>query len=207
MSLEDLPEECSAKIDDFKQQNEKFLKNRLIRSFFQNEDNYDLLLKAICHPLEDNLKELDLKFKKYYFSVRFTSFISTTLYFTAINFDKKRRKTSERNPLTLDQSITSDGDTTFKDLLIDPKSEVFIDHLLDGDKIEEYIEDPILHKAVLTLTPKQKEVVNFAYLKGLSDTEIATILNKTQQAVSKVHKKALEKMGSFLRENTDVESI
>ncbi|WP_228027595.1 sigma factor-like helix-turn-helix DNA-binding protein [Bacillus fonticola] len=91
---------------------------------------------------------------------------------------------------------------TFKDQLIDPQSEVFLDHLLDGDQIEGYLEDPILLRAILTLTPKQKEVVNFAYLKGLSDTEIATVLNKTQQAVSKVHKKALEKMGAFLRENT-----
>lgn len=55
-----------------------------------------------------------------------------------------------------------------------------------------------MYDALNSLTKKQKEIINLAYAEGLSDTEIGLILNKTRQAVSKTHKKALGNMLTYI---------
>lgn len=55
--------------------------------------------------------------------------------------------------------------------------------------------------SIQQLTVKQKEVIDLAYVKGLSDTEIGKKLGKTQQAISKLHKNAFKKIRTFLIKN------
>lgn len=56
-----------------------------------------------------------------------------------------------------------------------------------------------MSEAVIRLTDKQKEILYLAYVKRLTDTEIGIVLNKSQQAVSKTHKKALKNINNYLQ--------
>lgn len=141
-----------------------------------------------------------MKFKKYYFHIRFTSFVSNTLYFNAINFDKRYRKMAKRHPLTVDQPLADEKNSSFKDLIKDEKSEINIESFINSAKVESYISDPILNEAINTLSGKQKQVIDLAYIYGLSDTVIAKKLDKSQQAISKIHKRALEKIYKYIVE-------
>lgn len=186
---------------EFENNNKEFLTNPLIRNFLKNKQNYQLFLSTLCNPTSENMEKLDRKFKLFYFDIRFISFISSSLYFNAINFDKTQRKYSSKNLLTIDSTMQHEEEVTFKDMIEDPESEITIDKLTISDELVDYIINPILYKAVQSLSVKQKEVLNLVYLKGLTDTEIAKLLNKSQQSVSKIHMQALRKIQDHIKES------
>ncbi|WP_051530083.1 hypothetical protein [Anoxybacteroides tepidamans] len=92
MKDEKLDPFCIQKIEQFKEENKDFLENSVIKSFLMEEKNKELFFRVICDPSEKNKKILDNEFKKFYFDIRFISYISTVLYFNAINFDKRYRR-------------------------------------------------------------------------------------------------------------------
>lgn len=188
------------KFTNYLNEHKVFFNNPLIKDFLNDEKNKALLQQTICQPSKENNRLLDHAFKQFYFHIRFTSYISSALYFNAINFDKRHRKMSSRSILTVDQSIGDADNETFKALICDEKAEIDLDHMMKSDLIFDYIEDPLLYAALKILTDKQIEIINLAYINGLSDTEIGIALNKTQQSVSKTHKKAIKNIACFMKE-------
>ncbi|WP_051530085.1 sigma-70 family RNA polymerase sigma factor [Anoxybacteroides tepidamans] len=106
-----------------------------------------------------------------------------------------------RQLLTIDQPIGNDtSSTSFNTMLVDESTEIQVEDILRSDNIEDHITNPVLYEAVQSLTEKQKEVISLAYVKGLKDTEIGVLLNKSQQAVSKIHKAALRRICKYIEE-------
>ncbi|MEK5329949.1 sigma factor-like helix-turn-helix DNA-binding protein [Lysinibacillus sp. FSL W8-0992] len=183
------------RIEKFECENRQLLKNDLVISFLKIPTNKEKYMETISNPTPENMKELDILFKHFYFKIRFISHISSTLKFNSINFDKRLRLIQSRFSLTLDATInTSEGQGTFLDLVADEQAEDHFSGIILNNDLHEYVINPILYDALNSLTKKQKEIISLAYAEGLSDTEIGRRLNKTQQAVSKTHKKALENM-------------
>jgi RNA polymerase sigma factor (sigma-70 family) len=149
---------------------------------------------------------LDQAFKAFYFNIRFTSFISSALYFNAINYDKRYRRVQNRYPITVDCSVGEEDGTTFKDMIKDPNADIKIDDCLKSESILDHLEDLALCEAVERLTEKQREILDLAYVKGLSDTEIGLLLNKSQQAVSKTHKKGLQNIFCYLQKKEETKT-
>ncbi|MEX3625338.1 sigma-70 family RNA polymerase sigma factor [Viridibacillus arvi] len=192
--------ECNAKkVEKFEVDNQELLNNDLVISFLKIPANKKIYMETISNPTPDNMKKLDISFKHFYFKIRFFSHISTTLKFNSINYDKRLRLIQSRFSSTLDASINSnEGEETFIDLLADEQASNHFEEFAKNDDIDEHVTCPLLYDALNTLTKKQKEIINLAYGEGLSDTEIGLRLDKTQQAVSKTHKKALENMLSYI---------
>lgn len=71
-----------------------------IKSFLSIHNNFHLFKQSICHPTIENQMLLDQSFKTFYFYIRFTAYLSSTIYYHAINFDKKDRQTNYRFPVT-----------------------------------------------------------------------------------------------------------
>lgn len=201
LEIQGLKKSCLDKVEKYKLENEEFLKNKVVQSFLQHKQNQILLINVICNPSKENEENLDKAFKKFYFNIRFISFISSALYFNAINFDKKYRKIQHRQTLTVDQPLNAEEGGTFKDLICDESADIKLDEILKSESITSYLENPLLCRAVETLTDKQKVILDLAYVKGLNDTEIGNVLKKSQQAVSKTHKKALKNIYKFLQES------
>ena len=103
-----------------------------------------------------------------------------------------------RYKLILDRPLKEDGELTFLDLLSSSESmentDIFIASSTIGDHLTSY---EIFH-AIQSLTENQQQVLSLAYIYGLNDSEIAESLNKTQQAVSKSHTKALRKIREII---------
>jgi len=187
------------KIRKFEGENPKLLSNNLVISFLKIPTNKNMYMETISNPTPENMKKLDILFKHFYFKVRFISHISTTLKFNSINYDKRLRLLQSRFSSTLDASINSnEGEETFLDLLPDEQANNLFGEIVNNDNLDEHVTCPILYDALNSLTKKQKEIINLAYVEGLSDTEIGLRLNKTQQAISKTHKKALESMLNYV---------
>lgn len=194
------------KIRNFEMENPEFLNNDLVISFLKIPSNKHVYMETISNPTSENMNRLDLSFKQFYFKIRFISHISTTLKFNSINYDKRIRLIQSRFSTTLDAPInSSEGEETFLDLLVNEQAENLLGDVIVNDELDEQVTCPILYDALNSLTKKQKEIINLAYVEGLSDTEIGHRLNKTQQAVSKTHKKALENMLTYIEAHKNSE--
>ncbi|MFJ2046037.1 MULTISPECIES: sigma-70 family RNA polymerase sigma factor [Paenibacillus] len=123
---------------------------------------------------------------------RFIGYISSMLHYNSIHFDKKIRKITERYALVLD-------DIDVKDEAMEESDTESI-----SEPLEEQISDPSLYAAFLSLTTREREVVNLSICRLLRDTEIAHVLGVSQQSVSKTRKKALEKLRKAIIKNGGV---
>ena len=169
--------------------------NRAVESFIQKSEHRQLIESYLTQPDAYRREQLDQAFKAHYFDMRFTSYLSTSLYFQSINYDKRTRRFEDRNVLTLDQSIGDREGTTYKDQLVDQHE---ISNEEGGQGLEAYIQDGQLLEAYRALTTKQQQIMDLAYVHQWSDTEIAKKMGVSQQAVSKNHRKALEKLKHIL---------
>ncbi len=196
------------RIKKFEGENQQLINNELVISFLKIPTNKEKYMDTIINPTTENMKELDMLFKHFYFKIRFISHISSTLKFNSINFDKKLRLIQSRFSLTLDAKINAnEGQETFLDLIADEQAEGHFSEVNLKDNLDDYVISPILYDALNSLTKKQKEIISLAYAEGLSDTEIGRRLNKSQQAVSKTHKKALENMMMYIKNHGEKRGI
>lgn len=182
------------KFRNFIQENKAFLNNPVIKEFLSNKANYNLLRQSICNPTCQNKEQLDLAFRGYYFNIRFTAYISSTIYYHAINLDKKIRQINYRFPITLDQPVNEESEISIKDMTVYHE-----DFELKSDDILDYITDLNIYKAIKRLTPNQRNILYLVYIKGLTDSETAEYLKKSQQTISKSRKQALKRIRTELK--------
>ena len=182
-------EDCCFKFLKFIRENEEFLNNPVIKAFLSKEENYQLFKKSICYPTLQNQELLDQAFRAFYFYFRFTTYVSSTLYFYGINLDKKIRETNYRFPVTLDQPIDDNSEIYHKDL-----AEHYEDFEIESDNLLDYIINPDLYKVLQGITSNQRKILYLVYVKGFTDSEVGILLNKSQQAVSKSRSKAMKKI-------------
>ena len=197
----DLNEIDFKKIVEFEHENPDFISNNLVRLFLDIPENRTLYEKVISNPTDENNKEIDLAFREFYLRFRFISHISSTLFYNSINYDKRLRLLNSRFSLTLDAPLnTENEETTHLDLLMKENSTTEGEYsFLNNDSLMKIVENEDLYNALKTLTEIQLKILNLAYIKGLSDTEIARQLNKSQQTISKTHKLALKKLAQILK--------
>lgn len=90
---------------------------------------------------------------------------------------------------SLDRTCSGDDDTTLKERLIFNKNEY--NKVLDKMEIE---------KGFNVLNLKEKKVVYYRFFKDKKQSEIAKVLGVTQVQISRIEKKAMEKMRKCLQE-------
>lgn len=56
-----------------------------------------------------------------------------------------------------------------------------------------------LYEAITKLSKKQKEVIDLYYIGNFSEKDIGKMLNKSQQVVSKLHRKALRNLYNYMQ--------
>lgn len=182
---------CNDKLRSFREKNKHFLLNPIVDNFLSIKENKEKFVNAICNPSRQTHEELDLAFKEFYFRIRFTSYVSTTIHFHGINLDKKIRQSARQFPLQLDQPLKENPELSPKDLL-----EYHENYSIASNDILEYISNQKLYQLVQKLTINQREILYLAYVKGLKDSEIGIHKNKSQQAVFRSRKLALKKIKS-----------
>lgn len=117
---------------------------------------------------------------------RFIKYMANLIYYNSINHDKKRRIIANRYPLILENN----------DLL---ESASYTDEIgLSSLDLKDHITDDSLYKAFETLTEQQQKILSLAYVKNLTDKEIAILLKVSQQNISKHRLKALDKLRRLL---------
>jgi RNA polymerase sigma factor (sigma-70 family) len=196
--LNDLYNCYERSVDRYLEKIEKHLQNPIIKSFFEAPGNLDLLKEVISNPTDLLKKKLDDTFREFYFKIRFTTYLSQAIYFNAINFDKKLKLFSERNLSILDKPLKGEKDGTIIDLLSSTEWKEGQEVGNVSSNISDHVTSYSLYNGTQLLTENQRQLLSLAYVYGLNDSEIAIYLNKSQQAVSRSHKRALKKLREII---------
>lgn len=116
---------------------------------------------------------------------RFVGYISSLLHYNAINFDKKNRKYNERFALILDDiDNQSQASLVEKEYITESSYE----------ELENQISDPHLYTLFMSLTTRERQILNLSIINELKDKQIASLLQVSQQSISKTKKVALKKL-------------
>lgn len=168
----------------------KLIENSIIIAFIQNEYHSTLLLSVLKCQNEYDKQLLDQAFKAFYAEIRLIKYISSLIYFSSLDYDRKNRKRKNRYILSLDQPLSSEESdrSSMKNLI----AEEYMDK--PSLTLEQLDVDQKLFKAIHKLTSKEKSVLTLAYLHDLTDKEIAHRLNLSQQAINKMKNNALRKL-------------
>ncbi len=171
--------------------------NKAVDSFISKQENRTLIEQFLLEPNAEREYELNEAFKSHYFDIRFTAYVSSSLYFHSVNFDKKHRTYSERHPLTLDKKTDQGDGQAFIDLVPDQSDS--LSPFMNYSTLAECLEDDDLLTGYRALTERQQRILDLAYVQEWSDTEIARSMGVSQQAISKSHKKALNALRILLQ--------
>ncbi|QBP40554.1 sigma-70 family RNA polymerase sigma factor [Paenisporosarcina antarctica] len=178
---------------------EKHMKNPIIKSFLNIAENMDLLKEVINNPTSILTKKLDDTFREFYFRIRFTSYLSQAIYFNAINYDKKVKLFSDRNKSILDIPIKDKKGRTVIEFFCSMEWKDYQEDCIYSSNIKDHLTNDSLYKGIEQLTENQRQLLSLAYIFDLTDSEIATYFNVSQQAVSKSHKKILKKLREIIK--------
>lgn len=186
-----LLEENNHKVKDFLERSNA-LKNPLIYSFLEDKEYYTLFKKAILDPTQKNKDTVEELFKSHYEKIRLNTYFKNLIRYYAIDFDKKIRKIRNRFVLILDKSLGKDHSEL-------PVLREFIENEVESPqsnhkRLYDEIGNELLYKALDVLTESQYKILDLIYVKNLSKSEIANLLNTTPQNISNIHKNAIKKL-------------
>lgn len=118
---------------------------------------------------------------------RFITYMANLLYYNSINYDKKRRMTTNRFPLTLDNDENLESSLLFT---YDSESVPL--------SLKDHITNQLLYQAFESLPEQQQKILSLAYVQGLNDKEISKLVGGSQQNISKHRLKALGKLRKLM---------
>ncbi|MFC5470159.1 sigma-70 family RNA polymerase sigma factor [Cohnella suwonensis] len=188
-----LTEVQRGRFHEYSKEKKSVFSNRIVEDFFSKEQNIELLLRANDGDNESQ-KELEERFRKHFFRVRFVKFLVSTIKYCAIDQMRMNQKYDIRNQLIFDRP-TSEGNGTLGELLLCnqklPESEPIIANI---DQFQASFSNEQLASAFMALSHKQQLIVTLSYAMSHQDNEIARIIGVSPQAVCKTRNLALQKL-------------
>lgn len=171
------------------------LQHPIILGFSSNPENALVLKKYLEEPNTMNQEKLNKAFKIYIFAIRFTKYLSSLISNSRIDYLRKVKKDEERELLIYDKPLSEDEDMALGEILSNVYHKDDMPQVtIDPEAFQAQLNNEWLYAGFSQLTPKQKFVITLAYSSCSRDSEIAMLLNVTQQSVSKTRKVSLQKM-------------
>ncbi|GAB6989095.1 sigma-70 family RNA polymerase sigma factor [Paenibacillus pini] len=199
-----LSEEQNRRFQDYIRSHKTIISDRIAQEFFQIEENIILLLKALDGD-QDGQKALEEKFRKYFFRIRFSKFLASTIKYTAIGYMRLNQKNDKRFQLIFDipfnQNSDDNAQATFGEMVLSiHNSPTSYPIISNPTQFQSTFLNEELSNAFSKLSNKQQLIATLGYALCYKDHEIARILGVSQQSISKTRNLALEKMRISLLE-------
>lgn len=112
-----LSEAETRRFEDYIKRNCSIFSDRVIESFFQNEENIELLLLAIDGNL-DSLDQLNENFRKHFFRIRFTKYLISIIHTSTLDQIRRNYKNKKRNQLIFDRPVSDKDQTSLGECLL-----------------------------------------------------------------------------------------
>ncbi|WP_144509752.1 sigma-70 family RNA polymerase sigma factor [Bacillus sp. FJAT-22090] len=158
-------------------------KQVIIQEFLKCPSNKKLFEEFNATKSDEIKLQIDSKFKQHYQNYRIISYLLKVLQYESKHYDKKMRTYRKRNQLILANN------TDFSPIYLEKS---FSDSVVFSDNIVDHISSDDLFNCLRKLSDRQKNILSLAYVRQMTDKEIATYLGITQQAVSKTRRNVIK---------------
>ena len=185
-TFEQLKKECP-RMATFLDNNPKLAEKQIFQGFLEYDDYRYIFIQAVCFPNHDAFRTLNEAFKNHYANVQFTQYLSKTLYWTSVQYDRLRRMHRDNQRLILDNPSPM------------YQYEEMPDIITEANDLGTWSEDINLTSALRHLTKKQQTIIIERYGYERTNNEIARLLNVSPQAVSRTHSHALKRLRAILQ--------
>lgn len=180
----------------YQNSNQTIFSDRVVQGFFQKDENIILLLSSLEGD-QNKSRELDEKFRKHFFQIRFVKYMLSTIKYCSFDQIRLNQKINQRNQLIFDRPASDDGEGAitlgemllFKQALPPQESTI-----LDPNSFESSINCDKLRNAFSSLSQKQQMTLTLSYAMCYNDVEIAKMTGVSPVAVSKTRNLALKKL-------------
>ncbi|URJ45485.1 sigma-70 family RNA polymerase sigma factor [Paenibacillus polymyxa] len=177
-----------------------FKSDRIIQSFFMNEENVRLYTNS-RNGIKESKYELEERFRKHFFQVRFITFLVNTIKYCTIDQLRNQQKRNSRFALIFDQPLSEEQETSTLGEMLGNHQDDFLENLItDPATFESSLQNESLAHAFSKLSEKQRLTITLRYALGYKDNEIARMLGVSAQAVGKTKNAALKKLKVLLME-------
>ncbi|WP_022794924.1 sigma-70 family RNA polymerase sigma factor [Marinococcus halotolerans] len=157
--------------------------DRLWRSFLTNDTYQRLFDQYHQCPTHQHYYQLEHAFHRFVQEQRVVAYLAKTIHYTAVQFDQKERRFLDRNQRWLDRDMDEGYTQREYSLAINSGQE-------EGPRVQRQFVD----EAWEQLTEKQQQVLDFSFVDGYTDEEIGRMLGQSQQSVSRLKQRALQRM-------------
>lgn len=168
--------------------NESVFKTPIFQEFIKIPHYQKLLSQYEKEPTPQNQKNLEEAFQNFSRKAIAISYLKKVIYYESRNFDKKIRNEKVKELLILNQPIEDD---LYLIDLIEDESSCRLENQ-NSTNLNDYINDLNLLNAINKLTPKQRKVIYLYFVKEWKEHEIAKEMKISQQAISKLIRKAIK---------------
>lgn len=158
---------------------ELYLKS-ILNSFLTIEQNKKLYEEYKVSFDKKKLCVLDNEFEKFYSKIVLVSYFSKALHFAAQKYDQgiRRYKCFE------EELLERNEDVIYRDSY----------NVHEPDNIANYVEDKDISVSITNLKDRQKQILYLHFVREMTEAEIASVLNISQQAVNKAKNKAIDEI-------------
>ncbi|SIR50488.1 RNA polymerase sigma factor, sigma-70 family [Paenibacillus sp. RU4T] len=163
----------------------------IVQRFFSKAENLLLLSTFLDSQSLENWTKLEEAFRKFYFEVRFTKYLSSTIKYAYFDFERKRRRREDRSIIVFDMEMYEENSRTFGEGFAVQHIQDYDPTKFDPQMLQDAIGNESIYKAFSELTSNQKMILTFTYSLCYLDKDIADRLSISPQAVSKARKSAL----------------
>ena len=164
----------------------------MVERFFSHPQNVCLLHSCLDSPSSECWEKLEEAFSNFYFEVIFTKYLSSTIKFAYMDYERKRRRRAERNMAILDMDAHENQQETIGERYVSRNDdELLLLSRPDPQKMLDSLSNESVYRAFSKLTQNQKIILTLSYAMCCPDKEIAAKMSVTPQAVSKARNAAL----------------
>lgn len=119
-------------------------------------------------------------------NIQFATYASRCIENEILMFLRKQRK-APQNPISLDEPLSVDNEGNELTL-----SDVVKDNSISDPS--DFMNNEYLQQAMLKLKPKYRKIIEYRFMKEMTQKEVAVALNMTQSYVSRIEKRAINIM-------------
>ena len=176
--------------------NPAVVNSNVFKKFLEIEENRNMYFLYLEEPTSENADTLNEQFKYFEKQIVRIAYIKKVIFYESKRFDSKLREHNKKFDLSLDAPI--DESASNLGVVQDENSFLHFERIFEND-LESLLSDELLITLLRRLNNKQKQVLYYRYVMDLTEKEIATLYNVSQQAISKM----LHKSINVLREGRE----
>lgn len=179
----------------FIEENKEFFNEKIIKSFFSNDDNKRLLDKYLNND-EKAKDELNYKFTEFFLETRIISYISTLSHNYSRQYDASLNGYKKRYPLLLDKTLEN-SEKTFLEFVSEEMADNYTWNKRESNDFLDLIDNEELFNSFQKLTYKERTILNLFFIECWQIKEIADYFGNTSQNISKMKNKSLKKLKKY----------